>query len=108
MWRLRHPDGLAGSLRAPFAHVSILKWLSLSPFAYVATLFAVHVNWGDVAYHVVIPNISLKGDYLTSVVAVFGTTVSSYLFFWRLLEWLQLGIPSLPEGSESHGITQHI
>jgi NRAMP (natural resistance-associated macrophage protein)-like metal ion transporter len=64
-------------------YVSVLKWLSLSLFSYVATLFAVHVNWLDVSYHLFVPNISLKGDYLTVVVAVFGTTISPYLFFWQ-------------------------
>jgi NRAMP (natural resistance-associated macrophage protein)-like metal ion transporter len=64
-------------------YVSILKWLSLSLFAYVATLFAVHVNWFDVGYHLFVPQISLKGSYLTVVVAVFGTTISPYLFFWQ-------------------------
>ncbi len=64
-------------------YVSILKWLSLSLFAYVATLFAVHVNWSDAGYHLFVPDISLKGSYLTVVVAVFGTTISPYLFFWQ-------------------------
>src|ERR1019366_4953255 len=64
-------------------YVSVLKWLSLSLFAYVATLFAVHVNWFDVSYHLFVPDISLKGGYLTVVVAVFGTTISPYLFFWQ-------------------------
>jgi len=64
-------------------YVSVLKWLSLSLFAYVATLFAVHVNWLDVSYHLFVPDISLKGKYLTVVVAVFGTTISPYLFFWQ-------------------------
>jgi NRAMP (natural resistance-associated macrophage protein)-like metal ion transporter len=64
-------------------YVSILKWLSLSLFAYVATLFAVHVNWLDVGYHLFVPDISMKGSYITVVVAVFGTTISPYLFFWQ-------------------------
>ena len=64
-------------------YVSILKWLSLSLFAYVATLFAVHVNWRDVGYHLFVPDISMKGSYITVVVAVFGTTISPYLFFWQ-------------------------
>jgi NRAMP (natural resistance-associated macrophage protein)-like metal ion transporter len=64
-------------------YVSILKWLSLSLFAYVATLFAVQVHWTDVAYHLVVPDISLKAGYLTVVVAIFGTTISPYLFFWQ-------------------------
>src|SRR6201999_678123 len=64
-------------------YVSILKWLSLSLFSDVATLFAVHVDWPSVAYHLVVPDISLKGSYITVVVAVFGTTISPYLFFWQ-------------------------
>ena len=67
-------------------YVSILKWLTLSLFAYVATLFAVHVNWADVGYHLFVPEILLKGSYLTVVVAVFGTTISPYLFFWQAEE----------------------
>lgn len=64
-------------------YVSILKWLSLSLFAYVATVFAVKVSWGDVAYHLIVPQISWNAAYLTVVVAVFGTTISPYLFFWQ-------------------------
>ncbi len=64
-------------------YVSILKWLSLSLFAYVATVFAVNVTWGDVAYHLIVPNISWNSAYLTVVVAIFGTTISPYLFFWQ-------------------------
>jgi Mn2+/Fe2+ NRAMP family transporter len=64
-------------------YVSVLKWLSLSLFAYVATLFAVRVPWADVAYHLVVPQVSWTAAYLTVVVAVFGTTISPYLFFWQ-------------------------
>lgn len=64
-------------------YVSVLKWLTLSLFAYVGTVFVVGVPWGSVARHLVVPNISLQADYLTVVVAVFGTTISPYLFFWQ-------------------------
>ena len=64
-------------------YVSVLKWLSLSLFAYVATLFAVKVPWADVAWHLAVPQISWTAAYLTVVVAVFGTTISPYLFFWQ-------------------------
>ena len=67
-------------------YVSILKWLSLSLFAYVATLFAVKLDWLDVGYHLVVPHISWSTGYLTVVVAVFGTTISPYLFFWQAEE----------------------
>jgi Mn2+/Fe2+ NRAMP family transporter len=64
-------------------YVSVLKWLSLSLFAYVATVFAVDVPWTDVGYHLIVPQVSWTPAYLTVVVAVFGTTISPYLFFWQ-------------------------
>ena len=64
-------------------YVSVLKWLTLSLFAYVATVFVVGVPWGTVFGHLLVPHISLRADYLTVVVAVFGTTISPYLFFWQ-------------------------
>ncbi len=67
-------------------YVSVLKWLSLSLFAYVATLFAVKLDWLDVAHHFVVPHISWTASYLTVVVAIFGTTISPYLFFWQAEE----------------------
>jgi NRAMP (natural resistance-associated macrophage protein)-like metal ion transporter len=67
-------------------YVSILKWSTLSLFAYVATVLVVHVPWGDIGVSLVVPQISLKTDYLVGVVAVLGTTISPYLFFWQSSE----------------------
>jgi Mn2+/Fe2+ NRAMP family transporter len=67
-------------------YVSVLRWLTLSLFAYVATVFVVGVPWPSVARNLVLPQISLSGDYLTVVVAIFGTTISPYLFFWQAEE----------------------
>ncbi|MGA9866905.1 MAG: divalent metal cation transporter [Acetobacteraceae bacterium] len=67
-------------------YVSVLKWLTLSLFAYVATVFVVKVPWASVALGVVWPHLSMSGAYLTAVVAVFGTTISPYLFFWQAEE----------------------
>jgi NRAMP (natural resistance-associated macrophage protein)-like metal ion transporter len=64
-------------------YVSVLKWLTVSLFAYVATVFVVHVPWRTVGYALAVPHLSLQSDYLTAVVAVFGTTISPYLFFWQ-------------------------
>jgi Mn2+/Fe2+ NRAMP family transporter len=64
-------------------YVSVLKWLTLSLFAYVGTVFVVGVPWPTVAWHMVVPRISFSADYLTVVVAIFGTTISPYLFFWQ-------------------------
>src|SRR6202166_280726 len=64
-------------------YASVLRWLTLSLFAYVATVFVVGVPWLTVARNLVLPHISFSGAYLTVVVAVFGTTISPYLFFWQ-------------------------
>jgi NRAMP (natural resistance-associated macrophage protein)-like metal ion transporter len=67
-------------------YVKILKWLTLSLFAYVATAFAVHMPWGEVAYSTFVPSISWSTDYLVLIVAILGTTISPYLFFWQASE----------------------
>ena len=64
-------------------YVVILKWLTLSLFAYVAVIFAVHVPWPLVARRMVMPHLQATGAYITVVVAVLGTTISPYLFFWQ-------------------------
>lgn len=67
-------------------YVAILKWTTLSLFAYVATVLFVKVSWTDVAVSLVMPPISLGRDYILSMVAVLGTTISPYLFFWQSSE----------------------
>jgi len=67
-------------------YVRILKWGSLSLFAYVAAVLAVHVPWGNVAYATLVPSVRWDKDYLTGIVAVLGTTISPYLFFWQSSE----------------------
>lgn len=62
---------------------SILKWMTLVLFAYIALVFAVQVPWGDVIFGTLVPAVSFNADYLTLVVAVLGTTISPYLFFWQ-------------------------
>ena len=63
---------------APF-----LKALTMTLLAYVATVFVVKVPWDEVFFRTIMPSLSLKADYLIAVVAVFGTTISPYLFFWQ-------------------------
>jgi Mn2+/Fe2+ NRAMP family transporter len=64
-------------------YASVLKWLTLSLFAYVATVFVVHVPWGHALGAVLLPAPELTGTYVTGMVAVLGTTISPYLFFWQ-------------------------
>lgn len=65
-------------------YVRILKWLTLALLAYVATVFVVKVPWASVATGLVtFPRLPWKAGYITTIVAVFGTTISPYLFFWQ-------------------------
>jgi NRAMP (natural resistance-associated macrophage protein)-like metal ion transporter len=64
-------------------YVSILKWGSFVLLAYVAVALVVHVPWGTVLYSTLMPNFSLKTDYVVTVVAVLGTTITPYCFFWQ-------------------------
>jgi Mn2+/Fe2+ NRAMP family transporter len=60
-----------------------LKWLTLSLFSYVGTIFVVQINWSEVIRGTLIPTISFKGEYLAALIAVLGTTISPYLLFWQ-------------------------
>jgi NRAMP (natural resistance-associated macrophage protein)-like metal ion transporter len=64
-------------------YVSVLKWLCVSLFSYVICAFVVNVPWAEVGWAVIWPPLSLKSDYLVAIVAVMGTTISPYLFFWQ-------------------------
>jgi NRAMP (natural resistance-associated macrophage protein)-like metal ion transporter len=64
-------------------YVAILKWATLSLLAYVATALVIKIPWGTVIYHTLVPSISLDKDYLVGIVAILGTTISPYMFFWQ-------------------------
>ncbi|MBI3196639.1 MAG: divalent metal cation transporter [Rhodospirillales bacterium] len=67
-------------------YVGYLKWLTFSLFAYVGVVFTVQIDWLAVLAGVVAPRFAITGESLTLVVAVFGTTISPYLFFWQSSE----------------------
>jgi NRAMP (natural resistance-associated macrophage protein)-like metal ion transporter len=64
-------------------YASILRWLTLVLFAYFGALVFVKVPWMQVVRGLVWPTPSLSVEFWTTVVAVFGTTISPYLFFWQ-------------------------
>jgi NRAMP (natural resistance-associated macrophage protein)-like metal ion transporter len=67
-------------------YVAVLKWLTLSLFTYVGIIFVVDIPWGTVGYNLVVPHITFNAAYITGVVAILGTTISPYLFFWQAEE----------------------
>ena len=68
------------------SYVRYLKWLTLVLFAYVGVVFAADIDWREVATRIVRPQLQLTPEVVTMVVAVFGTTISPYLFFWQSAE----------------------
>lgn len=70
-------------------YAKVLRWLVLSLLAYVAVLFTVNVPWAQVAQKTFIPTFSGEKKQLEALIAIFGTTVSPYLFFWQAAEELE-------------------
>jgi len=68
----------------PFVrYARVLKLLTISLFAYVLTAVVVHVPWAAALRHLVLPTPRLDRAYLVTIVAMFGTTISPYMFFWQ-------------------------
>lgn len=61
----------------------ILKWTTLSLFAYVGVVFVADVPWGTAIRDILIPHFTFDRDHAMALVAIFGTTISPYLFFWQ-------------------------
>jgi NRAMP (natural resistance-associated macrophage protein)-like metal ion transporter len=75
---------LAAQILVPFhRHSQYLKILTLALFAYVAAAFSVHVAWDQVVVATFIPRLSWDRDLTLMLVAIFGTTISPYMFFWQ-------------------------
>jgi NRAMP (natural resistance-associated macrophage protein)-like metal ion transporter len=70
-------------------YVRYLKWLTLALLSYVAVIFTIHVHWGAVVSEMVMPRLVLDHNTITMVVAVFGTTISPYLFFWQAAQEME-------------------
>lgn len=70
-----------------YAHV--LKWLTLVLFVYVAAILTIKVNWADALIAVVHPLMSNSTDYLMTIIAVFGTTISPYVFCWQTAQEIE-------------------
>ncbi len=71
-------------IKVPYpTYAKILKFLTLSLFSYVFVAFIVHQDWKQIAISTLIPNISFSKEYIMNIVALLGTTISPYLFFWQ-------------------------
>jgi NRAMP (natural resistance-associated macrophage protein)-like metal ion transporter len=85
----------------PYAtYVRWLKWLTLALLSYVAVVFTVHLDWWQVASELFRPRLAASHDVLLMVVAVFGTTISPYLFFWQAAQEVEDATDSAPHGPD--------
>ena len=64
-------------------YASVLKWTSLSLFSYVAVVMVAKVPWAHALRSLVVPELQWNAAYATALVAILGTTISPYLFFWQ-------------------------
>jgi Mn2+/Fe2+ NRAMP family transporter len=65
------------------AYAKVLKWLTLALLSYIVTLFLAHIPWDEALMGLAVPQISWDSETLMMVVAILGTTISPYLFFWQ-------------------------
>lgn len=63
-----------------------LKWLTFALFAYIATALVTKQDWGQIWQHSFLPNLDFSKETITLIVAILGTTISPYLFFWQTSE----------------------
>jgi NRAMP (natural resistance-associated macrophage protein)-like metal ion transporter len=70
-------------------YVRWLKWLTLALLAYVGVVFSVRIDWWQLAHDLVWPPLSASHAVLVTIVAVFGTTISPYLFFWQAAQEME-------------------
>lgn len=64
-------------------YASVLKWTTLTLFTYVGVVMVAHVPWSYALRSLVVPELQWNGAYATALVAILGTTISPYLFFWQ-------------------------
>lgn len=72
-------------------YAAVLKWLTLSLLAYAAVVFAVHVPWSEALRALFVPTLTFDSDHAMALVALLGTTISPYLFFWQAAQEVEEG-----------------
>jgi len=78
----------------------ILKWLTLSLFVYVGAAFTMSIPWAKVLHDLVVPHVERSPEFWMTIVAILGTTISPYLFFWQAAQEVE-------EGEQRHVHPRH-
>ncbi len=83
----------------------ILKWLTLSLFVYVLAVFTVNVPWARVAHDLVLPRVQANAAFWMTIVAILGTSISPYLFFWQASQEVEeMRLRGIVAGRESRSV----
>lgn len=86
----------------------ILKWFTLTLFVYVFAAFTVKIPWGQVFHNLVLPHVISSEAFWTTLVAVLGTTISPYLFFWQASQEVEeMRLAGIVAGKESNSSLRH-
>jgi NRAMP (natural resistance-associated macrophage protein)-like metal ion transporter len=70
-------------------YARVLRWLAVSLLAYVGVLVVVQVDWADALAHTLVPHLPPGRAGVAALLAIFGTTISPYLFFWQAGEEIE-------------------
>jgi NRAMP (natural resistance-associated macrophage protein)-like metal ion transporter len=94
-------------------YVRVLKWLSISVLAYVVTGFIIHPMWREIFHFAFVPQFLPDESYVFAMIAVFGTSITPYLFFWQTSEEVEENrmekrTAITPLKKEKHGLTTKI
>jgi Mn2+/Fe2+ NRAMP family transporter len=108
VWALVAGVGISAFLVAGSFEVvaRVFKLLCIALLAYVAMLFIVKVDWGSVARGTFIPRLSFGSSYIELLVAILGTTISPYLFFWQTMHRLEEMREEPEGGSEPEQLSE--
>jgi Mn2+/Fe2+ NRAMP family transporter len=89
-------------------YVRWLKWLTLALLSYVAVVFSLQIDWSQVLLDVVWPRLTHPHEALLTIVAVFGTTISPYLFFWQAAQEMEGAVPQTSSPVGAANVRRHL
>ncbi len=89
-------------------YVRWLKWLTLALLAYVAVAFTLRLDWWQIAHAALWPQLRRTHAVLLMIVAVFGTTISPYLFFWQAAQEMEDADAAGGESHTPHEVRHHL
>lgn len=100
---------IALEIFVPYRQYSkILKWLTITVFAYVATGIIIGPDWGHILREAIVPEVRFNKEFVFAMIAVFGTTITPYLFFWQTSEEVEEVKEEKAEGLRPMKLNQRI